>query len=1345
MRDLVALSTLPVVWAGYQPLQVAESLAEVLLSMLHLDLVYLRLPRQTNGHEIEIARTTGGSLPPEETRVIGRALQPWLDGAGIAPAQTIPNPAGAGTVRLVVVLIGCGEQAGALVAGSRRTTFPGEADRLFLTVGVNQAAAVFQHLHAKEALRASEQRFRTFVDHAADAFFLHEEGTSRVLDVNRRACESLGYTRDELLGMTPFDFDPDLTPALLEDRVHKIIVGETVAFETRHRRKDGTVFPVEVRSRAFLEGDRQFFVSFARDITERKRAEEALRQSEALFRDTFENAAVGIDHVDLEGRFLSINQKFCEILGYTREEIVTKTWMELTHPDDLAADLELYGRLLRGELASYTIEKRFIRSDRSTVWVDLTVSFHRDAAGRPSYCIAIFQDISERKRLEQALTQASARLDLAIRASNVGLWEIDMPDGDYAKGLGTWINVWEQLGLDPPEDRSPHSVWLDLLHPDDKECTVGTIMAYLDGQTKDFEVEYRVRHNDGIYRWMLSRGTAIRDERGSPVRFVGTRVDITELKRVEAALRTSEARFRTLAEALPTMVWTAQPDGTIDYINARHIEYIGLTLEQLRGRDRGSTVHPEDWDRCIEQWTRSVATGELYKIEYRCRRADGVFRWHLGQALPLRDESGQVTKWFGSITDIDDQKRAALALREAKEAAEAASRAKDEFLANVSHEIRTPMNAILGMTELALDTLLTAEQREYLAIVKSSADALLRVINDVLDFAKIEAGKLELDYADFSLRHVLGETLRALAFRAHRKGLELVCSIPPEVPDALIGDAGRLRQVLLNLVGNAIKFTEDGEVVVRVEAGAPHGAAKPAAPAPGSPPSQVLRFAISDTGIGIPREKQERIFQAFEQVDSSTTRRYEGTGLGLSIAARLVDLMGGQITVDSAPGRGSTFRFTAEFGVHLAPPGAPHERPLADLHGLRVLVVDDNATNRQILEEWLRAWHTEPLAVAGGLQALDELWSAVSIGQPFALVLLDVRMPGVDGLAVAERILQNPVLSACRIILLTSDDLRSDIARYRALGIAACAMKPVQQEELLETIHRVLSRPDSSGGARDRRNLAEAVSTAVAPSPAARRLRILVAEDNPFNQQHVEHLLRRRRHEVRVASDGRQALAALEQDRFDLMLLDLHMPGCDGFEVIEALRRREQATGGHLPVIALTARAMKSDRERCMQAGMDDYLAKPIGAAELFAVLDRVLAGRPGSGPPGPSPPEHEDIVDPDTLLAACDNDPVLLGKLIRVFLSNVPGSLSRVERAIARQDPAQLRESAHQLRGLISTFSPKAAQAASELEAMGAGGELGEAASTLRPLANLIERLGPILENLPIDELRRAARRPHE
>jgi len=817
---------------------------------------------------------------------------------------------------------------------------------------------------------------------------------------------------------------------------------------------------------------------------------------------------------------------------------------------------------------------------------------------------------------------------------------------------------------------------------------------------------------------------------------------LLDRRRAEDALRESERRFRTLTEALPHMVWTAEPDGAPDYLNARNTEYTGLTPEQLRGRDWRSTLHPEDVPRCVELWTRSTATGELFEAEYRLRRADGAFRWHLARALALLDDSGRITKWFGSCIDIDDQKRAQDALREAKEAAEAANRAKDEFLANVSHEIRTPMNAILGMTELALDTPLTAEQREYLAIVKSSADALLKVINDLLDFAKIEAGKLELDRADFSLRHVLGETLRALALRAHRKGLELACQIRTEVPDALVGDAGRLRQILLNLIGNAIKFTERGEVVVRVEAGVEHTSTEPDPSVPGPLPAPELRFAISDTGIGIPHEKQEKIFHAFEQGDNSTTRRYEGTGLGLSIAARLVALMGGQITVESEPGRGSTFRFTAEFGLQPHPPSGPHERPLVDLHGLRVLVVDDNATNRQILEEWLRGWHTEPLAVADGFKALEALWRGAAIGRPFALVLLDVRMPGTDGLAVAESVLRNPELAASRIILLTSEVLHGDIARYRELGIAAYAMKPVPQDELLEIIYRVLSRPDHADLGLDPVNpfATAMVSTPLTPAASSRRLRILVAEDNPFFQRLVEHLLRQKGHDGRVASDGLEALGALEQESFDLMLLDVHMPGSDGFQVIEALRQREQATGAHLPVIALTARATKSDRKRCLTAGMDDYLAKPVGAVDMFAAIERLLSTQ---GVPQPTQSQARDsaaLINPAVLLAACGDDADGLRRMCEGFRDYVPSQLAEAGDALRTQDAPRLCEAAHKLCGLLSAISTVAGDVASRLEDQAACGRLEECRPLVEQLEAIARELFQQVFGLSIETLRHKA-----
>ncbi len=841
-----------------------------------------------------------------------------------------------------------------------------------------------------------------------------------------------------------------------------------------------------------------------------------------------------------------------------------------------------------------------------------------DDRGSITGVVLVFRDTTLRRQAEEAavLRKAHARLELAVRGSNLGIWEYDMPDGRLDNSRAIFINVWESLGYDPLTSPTDFAAWRAFaIHPEDQQRVTRAIQACLNGETRELEVEHRVRHKDGSDRWHLARGVAVRDVEGRPVRFLGSSVDITALKRTE-----------------------------------------------------------------------------------------------------------------------DD-------LQRAKEAAEAANRAKDEFLANVSHEIRTPMNAILGMTELALDTPLTGEQREYLAIVKSSADALLKVINDLLDFAKIEAGKLELDHGEFSLRRVLGETLRALALRAHRKGLELACRIQPEVPDALIGDAGRLRQILLNLIGNAIKFTEQGEVVVRVEASVEYTSAEPDATVPGSQPSQVLHFSISDTGIGIPREKQAKIFQAFEQGDNSTTRRYEGTGLGLSIAVRLVALMGGQITVESEPGRGSTFRFTAEFGLQPHPPSGPHERPLVDLHGLRVLVVDDNATNRQILEEWLRGWHTEPLAVADGFGALEALWRAAAIGRPFALVLLDVRMPGTDGLAVAESIRRNPELAASRIILLTSEVLHGDIARYRELGIAAYAMKPVPQDELLEIIYRVLSRPDHPDLTLDRVDLiAAAASTAATMAASARRLRVLVAEDNPFNQRLVEHLLRQKGHDVRVASDGLEALAALEQDSFDLMLLDVHMPGCDGFQVIEALRQREQATGGHLPVIALTARATESDRQRCLAAGMDDYLAKPVGAVDLFAAIERLLSAQ---GVPQPIPPPGQDttaLINPAVLLAACGDDADGLRRICEGFRDYVPSQLADAGDALRTQDAPRLREAAHKLCGLLSAISTVAGDVASKLEDQAASGRLEDCPPLVEQLEAIARELFQQVDGLSIETLRHQA-----
>jgi PAS domain S-box-containing protein len=1106
----------------------------------------------------------------------------------------------------------------------------------------------------EEALRASEGRFRTFVDHAADAFFLQED-QGRILDANRQACESLGYTREELIGMTPFDFDPDLTPQKIEEDVRKLNEGETIAFESRHRRKDGTLFPVEIRGKVFREGCRRFFVTLARDITDRKRAEEALRESEERFRGTFENAAVGIAHTDLDGRFLRVNEKLCDILGYSRAELLARRVHDVTYPEDWTADVEQFRLLLRGRLPSFSRDKRYVRRDGSLVWLAVSVSLQRDAAGRPLNAISVARDIDHRKRLEKELRQAKEAEAERARLAELG------------RDVGIALSRGDTLR--------------ELLQP----CA-----------------EAMVRYLDAAFArvWWLPPGKDVLELQASAGMY-------THLDGPHARIPVGRLKIGRIAhERRPLLTNEVQTD---------------------------SCISDPDWAR---REGMVAFAGFPLVVQDRVLGVLGMFaRRPLSEAVLQALESVA-----GVITLGIERKQQEVALRRAVEAAEAANRAKDEFLANVSHEIRTPMNAILGMTELVLDTPLTDDQQQCLKTVKSAADNLLSIINALLDFAKIEAGKLELDPVDFSLRAAVGETLRALAVRAHKKGLELIYHVQPDVPDALVGDAGRLRQILLNLVGNALKFTDAGEVEVVVSVvGLLGGSVVEGATV--SPPSDhlttqppnhptTLRFTVRDTGIGIPKDKQQTIFRAFEQEDTSTTRKYGGTGLGLTIASRLVALMGGTITVDSAPGKGSTFTFTARFARQPYPPQQPAGRPPAVPDDLPVLVVDDNATNRRILEEWLRSWQMRPRAVGDGAAALEALVQAVGGGRPYPLVLLDARMPEIDGLALAAQIRARAELAATRLILLSSGDRHGDLARLRQLRLDAHLLKPIQQDELLATIYRVMGGGWRVAGEEG----SEVVSSSAArhPPPATRHpLHVLVAEDNEFNAQLLEQLLGRRGHRVRLADNGRAALALAAEEAFDLLLLDVHMPELDGFQVVRAIRERERRTGGHLPIIALTARSRKEDRERCLAAGMDDFLAKPIQAANLWAAIDRIVGVRLPAEPAGPG------LLDPQVLLAACGGDAVILEKICQTFRARLPDHLMAIQDALRDQDAPRLREAAHKVAGMVAAFSSTAGGVASDLEDLAAQSRLDEAQALVGQLESISEELLRLTGGLSLENLR--------
>jgi PAS domain S-box-containing protein len=986
---------------------------------------------------------------------------------------------------------------------------------------------------AEEALRESEERLRLLGDNLPDSAvyqYVHEtDGSIRFLYFSAGIERLNGVSVADVLrdaGTLHRQSPPEHLARLIETEARSERDLSDFDMELPMRRSDGEVrwMRLHSRPRRLPEG-RTIWDGVQIDVTERKRAEAALRESEEQFRAMFEVASVGIVQVNpVDGRFIRCNDKYCHITGYSQQDLAGHAFRDLTHPDDRETDWQIFSQAARGETANYLNEKRYVRKDGSMIWVRLNAAFIRDAKGYPIRTVAVCEDITERKRAEEVVQRSEALLRAVTDNS---------PDPIFLKDRDCRL-----LFANPATLRAIGKPAEEVIGKSDEEFydnpEVGRAITANDRRIvlsgRDEVVEEAIPRPDGSTRIFLSMKSLFHDAQGQVIGIVGIARDITERKQAEEDLRRKEADLRDAQRVthVGSWNWDAKTDvttGSDELLRIYGLDPTTQAMPDFRAQ-RGRCYPVEEWERVNAAVQRTMQTGVGYELDVQAIH-DGAMIWVTTRGEVVRDADGRIVGLRGTVQDITDRKRAEEAIQRAKAAAEAANEAKGQFLANMSHELRTPMNAILGMIDVALPRATDPTVQDCLQTAKGSADLLLTLLNDLLDSAKIESGKLELESAPFSLRRMLDQITRVLAVRASEKGLCFYCRMPDETPDAVVGDRMRVQQVLLNLAGNAIKFTERGDVEIHLHTLSQDGEA-------------CLQFAVRDTGIGIPASSQERLFQPFTQADASTTRRFGGTGLGLSICKSLVELMGGRIWVESAVGKGSTFYFT-------------------------------------------------------------------------------VRLP-------------------------LAKELPADFDAPVAVPTAACV-----------------------------------------------QLRVLLVEDNPANQKLATYILQDRGHLVEIAGDGQEAICLTEQNHYDVILMDVQMPGMNGLEATAAIRNREDG-GKRVPIIAMTAHAMRGDRDRCLAAGMDGYLSKPVNALEMIGLVESLARGVTPAAQPvvatsGPAETANQataPVFNPEEAIARCFDSEDMVREMIQCFFDEVDNSFPKMRAALEKGDLEEVGRLGHRMKGTV-------------------------------------------------------------